>query len=123
MIIVDLDQTTKAVRATLPGPARDGKPPPVRDDQPPRTRKLPAARSSVQQFWERVTGGDIAFAPDPIRIAVDDAAHAAYRRLQGDDQGGHQRMLVWSVPWGTVFRSVQPHNRRSRDQHSRAQPP
>jgi len=37
----------------------------------------------VRQFWERFTGGDIAYAPDPIGIKLRSPMYRAYRRVLG----------------------------------------
>lgn len=37
----------------------------------------------VQQFWERFTGGDIAYAPEPIRLNPATPPYTTFRRLHG----------------------------------------
>lgn len=40
-------------------------------------------QTQVRQFWERFTGGDIAYAPEPIRLDPASPAYTWFRRLHG----------------------------------------
>lgn len=42
-----------------------------------------ALETLIRQFWERFTGGDIAYSPTAIRIDLGTAAYRAYRHLHG----------------------------------------
>lgn len=44
---------------------------------------LAPTETLVQQFWERFTGGDIAYAPARIRIDPNTPAYRAFRALLG----------------------------------------
>ncbi len=66
----DLDLITDAV---LAGRRRHPSPVPV--------------QTLIRQFWERFTGGDIAYAPDQIRVDPATPAYTAFRRQSGVASG------------------------------------
>lgn len=70
------------------------------------------ADGRTQQFWERSTGGTIAYGPEVVRIDVTTSAYARYRRINPIDhadlyQSAYQHVrglcpvvgpLIWRPP-------------------------
>lgn len=86
----DLDQLVAAVHVGL---RRHPSPVPV--------------NTLVQQFWERMTGGDIAYAPPTIRLDPATPPYSAFRRLPGVASGdlfhvAHQHLVHHNAAAGPL---------------------